>query len=128
MSDKPPVFIDDCAIQYGRMKMAHMWSPSVERLDEVALAVGLKLKWRQEKKDYFIHYDLCQAKRKQAIERGLVIPVKVRDLIATVSPNISGHLQLTPKELANKYKKETLFKDQQNQTPTPMNEIDWEEL
>jgi hypothetical protein len=48
----------------------HLWTDSnIEELHNLALKIGLKRSWFQDKKR-FPHYDLVPSKRKLAIENG----------------------------------------------------------
>lgn len=101
------VYVDNCKLEYGRMKMAHMWSPDLEELNKFAQSIGLRREWLQDKHAYFIHYDCCQSKRKEAIEKG-AIPVKVQDLVRTVSPNFE-FTEEDLRERINEYKQGELI-------------------
>jgi hypothetical protein len=62
-------YVDKGKIPYrGRMKMSHMLADSVGELMEMAEKVGLKPEWFQP---YPVpHFDLCQTKRKMALDFG----------------------------------------------------------
>jgi hypothetical protein len=51
----------------------HMWCEpgNEEELHKFALAIGMKIEWFQDKKN-FPHYDLIPSKRKKAIELGAI--------------------------------------------------------
>lgn len=65
-----PVYVDNGAHPYGRMKMAHMLADTMDELHEMAARVGLKREWFQNHDTP--HYDLCQSKRRLAISFGAV--------------------------------------------------------
>lgn len=64
------VYVDAAQNPYGRMKMCHMMADSIEELHEMADKLGLKREWFQPESTP--HYDICQAKRKLAIENGAI--------------------------------------------------------
>lgn len=72
------VYIDDAKNQYGRMKMSHMIADSLDELHQIAEKIGLRRQWFQDKN--ILHYDVCQSKKKLAIELG-AIEVTGRDLV-----------------------------------------------
>ena len=65
-----PVYVDNGAHPYGRMKMAHMLADTLDELHAMAALVGLKKEWFQNHDTP--HYDLCQTKRRLAISFGAV--------------------------------------------------------
>lgn len=64
------VFVDKGRITYGRMKMCHMLADTLDELHAMADKIRIKRKWFQNKKTP--HYDICQVKRKLAIESGAI--------------------------------------------------------
>ena len=76
------VYVDDCFISYGRMKMCHMMADTDEELHTMADMVGLKRQWFQPESKP--HYDLCMSKRSEAIRQG-AIPVTSKELITLLT-------------------------------------------
>lgn len=68
------VYVDNGAIAFGRMKMSHMIADSLDELHAMTAAIGLKRSWFQRPgpRVSFPHYDVSQAKRADAIERGAI--------------------------------------------------------
>ena len=64
------VYVDKMKSRYGRMIMSHMIAHTVGELHEMAIKIGVKAKWFQNKK--IPHYDICQSKKKLAIENGAI--------------------------------------------------------
>ena len=64
------VYVDKGRYPYRSMLMCHMLADSLEELHAMADALGLKRSWFQGHKTP--HYDICQAKRKEAIKLGAV--------------------------------------------------------
>ena len=62
------VYVDNGRYTLGRMLMSHMLADSTDELHDMANKIGLKREWFQQKS--VPHYDLCQAKRKLAVEHG----------------------------------------------------------
>lgn len=67
------VYIDDYFAPFGRMKMCHMTSETVEELFAFADRLGLKREWFQDHR--VPHFDVSKAMREKAIALGAV-PVK----------------------------------------------------
>lgn len=72
------VYVDDFRAPYGRMVMSHMWSDDEDALHDMARRIGVARKWYQGD-----HYDVCQSKRRQAIELGAV-EISARELARKV--------------------------------------------
>ncbi len=64
-----PVYVDAGATAFRRMKMAHMLADTEPELHEMADRIGLKREWFQIDGGT-PHYDICQSKRKKALELG----------------------------------------------------------
>lgn len=62
------VYIDDARNPYGRMLMSHMVADEPSELHSMAESIGLKRKWFQDTRHP--HYDVCQHKKRMAIELG----------------------------------------------------------
>jgi len=76
------VYVDDAMIPFGRMRMSHLFADSDAELHALAAAIGIKRQWHQDKPGNS-HYDVCKAKRQQAIAAGAV-PVTWRQYGAMV--------------------------------------------
>ena len=59
------VYVDDMRARYGRMIMCHMVADTLEELHDMADKIGIKRKWFQGD-----HYDICLAKRRNAVALG----------------------------------------------------------
>lgn len=76
-----PVYVDKARNGYGRMLMCHMVADSLDELHAMADAIGIKRKWFQS--ESHPHYDICQSKRKLAIQNGAV-EVGRQELVALI--------------------------------------------
>ena len=75
------VYVDNYRQKWGRLIMSHMMADTEAELDAMALAVGLRLTWKQPAKGKRPpHFDLCESKRRQAIHLGAV-PISCFDLV-----------------------------------------------
>lgn len=75
------VYVDTARNPYGRMLMSHMLADTPEELHAMADAISVNRKWFQPLSSP--HYDICQEKRKLAIEAGAVV-VERRQVVAIV--------------------------------------------
>lgn len=75
------VYVDSAQHQLGRMRMSHMLADSLDELHAMADKIGVRRKWFQPRSTP--HYDVCQAKRAQAIELGAVV-VGNRELVTII--------------------------------------------
>lgn len=67
------VYVDRCAIGYGRMIMCHMIADTLEELHEIAGRIGMRRNWFQAAPPAsFPHYDIAQSKRALAIGLGAI--------------------------------------------------------
>lgn len=69
-------------------RWSHMFADSTQELDEFALKLDLNPSWKQNSRG-FIHYDLVESRRKQAVLLG-AIEIEYRELpdyIARIFPN-----------------------------------------
>lgn len=64
------VYVDNARIPYRGMRMCHMTADSIGELHEMATAIGLRRSWFQPKS--IPHYDVCLAKRAQAVRLGAI--------------------------------------------------------
>ena len=64
------VYVDDAKNPYGRMKMSHMIADSLDELHRMATKIGIQLRHFQDKD--IPHYDVCQSKKKLAMQLGAV--------------------------------------------------------
>jgi len=65
------VYVDAGRRAYRGMIMSHMLADSLDELHAMADRIGLKRAWYQGHGTP--HYDLCQAKRREAIKAGAVV-------------------------------------------------------
>ncbi len=65
------VYVDDARIPYGRMLMCHMVADSIDELNAMASKIGVSRKHIQTG-GTVVHYDICVAKRKLAVQYGAV--------------------------------------------------------
>ena len=71
------VYVDDVAHAFGRMKMCHMWSESLDELLATADAIGVQRKWLQQPpKASWLHFDVSLSKKAEAIKRGAILTDK----------------------------------------------------
>lgn len=75
------VYVDRAQHQLGRMKMSHLLADSLDELHAMADKIGLKREWFQTRSTP--HYDVCQAKRAEAIKHGAV-EVGNRELVTII--------------------------------------------
>ena len=68
------VYIDNAQLPFGRMLMCHMAADSTDELLQMADTIGVARKWIQHPGTFREHFDICKAKRMEAIKAG-AIPV-----------------------------------------------------
>lgn len=78
-----PVYVDNAKLNFGRMKMCHMMADSSTELKEMAAKIGLSMRWIQKPGTAYEHFDLCLAKRNQAVSNG-AIEVSMREMVAMI--------------------------------------------
>ena len=78
------VFVDDMAAPFGRMVMCHMIGDTSAELMEMASRVGVSARWLQYPGTYKEHFDICKAKRSQAVALG-ALEIGRRELAAKIS-------------------------------------------
>lgn len=66
------VYVDQANHCYRRMIMCHMLADTDEELHEMADAIGVARKWHQKAGTVQSHYDICRAKKEQAVKLGAV--------------------------------------------------------
>jgi hypothetical protein len=66
------VYVDDGHYRHGFMTMCHMTADSYQELTEMAERLGLKEKWLQKPGAVHEHFDICKAKRIQAVALGAI--------------------------------------------------------
>jgi uncharacterized protein DUF4031 len=64
------VYVDNQKNPYRGMLMCHMLADTLPELHDMAAKLGLKPEWFQNERTP--HYDICQTKRKLALELGAV--------------------------------------------------------
>lgn len=62
------VYVDRGRVSYRRMFMCHMVADTLEELHAMAEKLRLRREWFQDHATP--HYDICQAKRKEAVKLG----------------------------------------------------------
>lgn len=67
-----PVYVDDMAAPFGRMVMFHMVADTDEELHAMADKIGVARRWHQKPGTPHSHYDICKAKRAQAVAHGAI--------------------------------------------------------
>lgn len=68
------VYVDDVRFAYGRMIMCHMWADELPELHAMAGGIGIARRWfQQPPKASWRHYDICLAKKAQAIAAGAIL-------------------------------------------------------
>ena len=68
-----PVYVDDLAVPYGRMRMSHMIADTDEELHAMAQKVGVSRRhWQSPDKHSISHYDVCQQSKQRALAEGAV--------------------------------------------------------
>jgi len=83
------VYVDHGEMAYRRMKMCHMVADSEVELLEMADTIGVARKWIQRPARGPVHFDICQSKRKLAVEAG-AIEVDRRKLVEIVRKQREG--------------------------------------
>jgi hypothetical protein len=73
------VYIDDARIPWRGRLWSHLVAHSAEELHDAAEALGLRRAWAQDA-GATLHYDLPEAWRTLAIERGVAEPLDWREL------------------------------------------------
>ena len=64
------IYIDNANQKYGRMIMCHMIADSKKELLEMVNKIGVNRKWIQKEGTYQEHFDICQEKKRLAIQFG----------------------------------------------------------
>ena len=72
------VYVDDMKAAYGRMVMCHMVADTDDELHAMAVRIGIARRWHQKAGTPQSHYDICLAKRAQAVAAGAV-EITMRD-------------------------------------------------
>lgn len=75
------VYVDDMRAHFGRMIMCHMLADRTEELLAMADTIGVARRWIQYPGTDREHFDVCLAKRAEAVRRG-AIEVRMRELPA----------------------------------------------
>ena len=76
------VYVDDMRAKVGRMQLCHMVASTPQEL--FAMADMIRMPWRHfQRSASFPHFDICQAKKRWAIEAG-AIAVTRKELARTI--------------------------------------------
>ena len=67
------VYVDKGLAPYKGMLMSHMVADTRKELMDMARRIKLNLRWIQSSNTYKEHFDLCQAKRREAIRMGATV-------------------------------------------------------
>ena len=65
------VYVDKTSNAFRRMKMCHMVADTLDELHDMAERIGMKREWFQGDAST-PHYDLSKAKRKLAVQYGVI--------------------------------------------------------
>ena len=76
------VYVDHARNRFGRMLMNHMIADTLDELHAMADRIGVARSWFQ-KRASFPHYDICEARRDDALARGAVA-VTARELVSII--------------------------------------------
>lgn len=79
------VYVDNFNAPFGRMIMCHMIADTRQELFNMVDKIGVPRKWIQDFDTKREHFDICQSKKKLAIENG-AIEINMREL-ATMTAN-----------------------------------------
>ena len=66
------VYVDAMQAQYGTMTMCHMLADTSIELRQMAVSIGVNLKWIQNEGTPYEHFDICKSKRKIAVSFGAI--------------------------------------------------------
>ncbi len=66
------VYVDDMRAKYGRMTLCHMIADTSDELHSMAARIGVARRWCQREGTRKEHYDVCLAKRAEAVKAGAV--------------------------------------------------------
>lgn len=83
------VYVDSATNSFGRMSMCHMLADTLEELHAMADKIGIQRKWFQNHPNH-PHYDICQSKRKLAIQFGAT-ELSSSQLIVLIKKNRESH-------------------------------------
>lgn len=85
------VYVDHMREPFGRMIMCHMLADTDEELHLMAGRIGVARRWHQKPGTPTSHYDICLAKRAQAVKLGAVEITRsqLADLIRAKRSNIA---------------------------------------
>ena len=64
------VYVDKAKNGMGRMRMSHMFADTLGELHAIAARLGLRRAWFQNHDTP--HYDICQTKKRDALELGAI--------------------------------------------------------
>lgn len=76
------VYVDNMRARFRQMIMCHMIADTPQELQNMAIRVGLRLRWYQVNGRY-PHFDICEAKRRLAVKLGAK-EVTMRQLVQII--------------------------------------------
>lgn len=77
------VYVDNMRARLGRMVMCHMVADTDDELHTMADRLGLRRRWHQKPGTPHSHYDICLAKRAEALNLGAV-EIDAKGLVAII--------------------------------------------
>lgn len=127
------VYVDDMNAPFGRMVMCHMVADTKEELLAMADKIGVARKWIQKEGTEYEHFDICQSKKKLAIENG-AISIEYGVPLALIFKKKREQMKnklLTQKEMAKEAKKrpqnyKDLSAEQQWKIDKELGILDWD--
>lgn len=66
------VYVDNMQAPYCGMLMCHMFADTSDELTTMVSVIGVDNKWIQSQGTYAEHFDVCQSKRRLAVQAGAV--------------------------------------------------------
>lgn len=89
--DPNAVYVGSLEYRYGDMIMSHMASPNIEALHAMAVKLGIRKWFQEDKENLHPHYDVCKSKKLQAIKLG-AIEIDDRELINRCYPKLKSFM------------------------------------
>ena len=91
-----PVYVDDARVPWRGRRWSHLVADTADELHAAARELGLPRRAAQDR-GRTLHYDLPDAWRAAAIERGIAQPIAMRELAlrrASLAPGRRGQAQV----------------------------------